>query len=169
MTKSLPRHAATLPVVLAVLTCSTDRPRSPACGLALLVSPGLIREQLRNPLSVLTEAPRGLPPSLPARVAGKGDAAKGDVNVRYGEGLLVMEFQGDSFPRRPGYALLVVDDTSNRVMGVLVYDTEGPTQHPVIGSVTGPGLRVPLYGVRVDWTGVSNPRCPILGAPTSGG
>ncbi|MGH7568388.1 MAG: hypothetical protein ACREL9_05345 [Gemmatimonadales bacterium] len=169
MTISLRRHAATLPAVLAVVACSTDRPRSPACGLALLVSPGLIREQLRNPLAVVPEAPRGLPASLPARVAGKGEAAKGEMTVGYEQGLLVMEFQGDSFPRRPGYALLVVDDTSNRAMGVLVYDTEGPTEHPMIGRVTGPGLTVPLYGVRVDWAGVSNPRCPILGAPAGGG
>jgi hypothetical protein len=75
-----------------------------------------------------------------------------------------MGYEGANFPTRPAYALLVVDDTSQRAVGVLVYDREGPPDHPRLGSVQGPQNEVPLHGVIVDWASVSNPRCPLLGA-----
>src|SRR5207245_8886413 len=53
-----------------VFSCGGDRSRSPTCGMAQLIGPSLIQDQLRVLPYVLTEAPRGLPGSLPARVAG---------------------------------------------------------------------------------------------------
>src|SRR2546430_4435114 len=50
--------------------CSGDRSRSPTCGLALLVGPRMIQQQLTILPFVLTDAPRGLSASLPALVAG---------------------------------------------------------------------------------------------------
>jgi len=153
---------------LAVLVgaCSGDASRSPACGLSFIASPALIREQLRNPRAIITDAPRGLPDSLPAMVIRQ---RQGAVRVVYDpEGkLLIMEYAGDSFPTRGGYGLLVVDDTSHRAVGVLFYDSEEPKDHPKLGTVTGGTATVLLYGVKVDWASVSNPKCPILGAPVS--
>lgn len=145
--------------------CSTDRTRSPGCGLAQVVGPTMILEQLRTPRMVLSGAPRGLPASLPARVVGRAPAR---VAVSYDGDRLALDYEGSNFPAAPteryGWGLLVVDDTSQRVQGVLIYDAaEMPRDFPRIGTVTGDDKILPLFGVRVDWASMSNPRCPLLG------
>jgi hypothetical protein len=153
-------------VAVAVLACSSgERPRSPTCGIALVVGPTLVQQQMLNLRALIVDAPAGLPAALPARVADRADP--GGVLVEYEDGRLLLEFQGVGFPSRPGYALLVVDDTSQQVEGVLIYDQDGPRDHPRIGTVRRGEVAIPLYGVLVDWGSVSNPRCPLLGLPTA--
>jgi hypothetical protein len=77
-----------------------------------------------------------------------------------------MLYRGTGFPAR-GYGLLVVDDTSQRAMGVLILDQEEPQHHSTIGSIVGSGSALSLYGVRVDWASVSNSRCPLFGPPAT--
>ena len=83
-----------------------------------------------------------------------------------------MEYQGAGFPTTSvsdttAYAVLVVDDSTQRAQGVLIYESHRPPEgYPSIGSLTGQDRTMPVYGVRVDWAGVSNPKCPLLGAPT---
>jgi hypothetical protein len=95
-----------------------------------------------------------------------GQSTEGTVLVTYDPSHhLTLGYQGANFPAPgAGYALLVVDDTSQRVEGVMIYDSADPKAVP-LGTVSGPGSpnTIPLYGVRVDWTGVSNPKCPLLG------
>jgi len=151
-------------LTVAVAACGGDASRSPACGLAIIAAPALIREHLLNARAVITDAPRGLPDSLPAMVIQQKQAT---VRVGYdAEGrTIVMGYEGPGFPTRGGYGLLVVDDTSHRAVGVLIYESEEPRQLPRLGTITGGGAALHLYGVRVDWASVSNPRCPLLGAP----
>src|SRR2546422_9273618 len=52
------------------LSCGGDRSRSPTCGMAQLIGPSLFQDRLRRLPFVLTEAPRGLPGTLPVRVVG---------------------------------------------------------------------------------------------------
>jgi len=150
-------------LLLATLAgCAGDRSRSPTCGIAQLAGPTLIQQQLANPTYVVQDAPRGLPGSLPARVAVQPQ--QGEVLVAYNQKQLVMGYQGTGFPAAPGgYGVLVVDDSTARAQGVLIYESEGPRGYPTLGSVTGADRSIPLYGVRVDWRSVSNPRCPLLG------
>lgn len=161
------RLALTLCSALAALAaCGTGRSGSPVCGLALIAGPTMIYQQLSDPRMIITEAPRGLPSSLPARVGGQ--SAQGTVLVGYGQApprQLTLGYQGTNFPAPgAGYALLVVDDTSQRVEGVMIYDSNDP-KAVQIGTVVGPAgsNTIPLYGVRVDWSGVNNPKCPLLG------
>src|SRR5260370_569347 len=89
--------------------------------------------------------------------------------VAYRAQRLAMAYQGADFPPSPSdssvYALLVVDDSTQRAQGVLLYEGRRPPQtYPQLGTVTGSDKSIPLYGVRVDWASVSNPRCPLLGA-----
>jgi hypothetical protein len=150
---------------ILVAACGGDASRSPACGLAVIAGPALIEQRFHNARAVITDPPRGLPDSLPAMVIQQRQAS---VHVGYDpEGkAIVMEYVGDGFPTRGGYGLLVVDDTSQRAVGVLVYEGVEPRNYPHLGTITGGAARLNLYGVRVDWAGVSNPRCPILGAAT---
>ena len=64
------------------------------------------------------------------------------------------------------YNVLVVDDSTQRAQGVLIYESQRPPPgFPQLGTVSGGDKTIPLYGVRVDWPSVNNPRCPLLGAP----
>jgi hypothetical protein len=150
----------------AAMACDGTRTGSAACGLAQVTSPSLISQQLYNPRALILAPPRGLPPELPARVPGE---RQGRVAVRTTDSLLALTYQGTGFPAAPGsgFALLVVDDTSSRVQGVVIYTADGPRDYPAIGYVTSGERSVALYGVRVSWADVSDPRCPLLGAVDS--
>src|SRR5205823_8220955 len=104
------RAAWLLVTCLAVSCGGRDRTHSPTCGMAQLIGPSLIQDQLRLLPFVLTEPPRGLPGSLPARVA--GNAQQSTVAISYSGQRLAMAYQGPNFPPYPSdstvYALLVV-------------------------------------------------------------
>jgi hypothetical protein len=161
------RAAGTL--VITTLACGGGRSnRSPVCGLAILAGPTIVQQQLNNARAILSDVPRGLPTSLPARVAGQSDT--GRVTVGYDQGNIVMGYQGAGFPTRigrdAGYGLLVVDDSTQRAMGLIIYESpQPPKDYPRLGTVSSNDLVLPIFGVRVDWGSVSNPNCPLLGAP----
>ena len=155
-----------LTIVLIVAACGRGSSGSPTCGIAFLAGPSLITSQLTNARAVLTDPPRGVPDSLPALVIQQRTGTGAVIVGRDAEGKLSMQFRGPGFPAR-GYGLLVVDDTSQRAMGVLILDQEEPQRHPVIGTVIGGSTALNLYGVKVDWASVSNPRCPLFGGPAS--
>ena len=173
MTVVRPWPLALLVGVLVGACGSGDRSHSPTCGMAQLIGPSLIQERLKRLPFVLTEAPRGLPGSLPVRIA--GTALQNTVTVGYVKGDLRMEYQGAGFPAgsisdTTAYALLVVDDSTQRAQGVLIYESlRPPGGYPSVGELSAGTRSIPLFAVRVDWPGVSNPRCPLLGAPDTGG
>jgi hypothetical protein len=156
-----------LPLLLLVAAaCNRGTSGSPTCGIALLAGPGLITSQLTNGRAVLTDPPRGVPDSLPALVIQQKNDRGAVIVGRDAEGKISMQFRGPAFPSR-GYGLLVVDDTSQRAMGVMILDQEEPQNHPAIGTIIGGGTTLNLYGVRVDWASVNNSRCPLFGGPAS--
>jgi len=154
-------------VLLALLVAACGRggsSGSPTCGIAMIAGPALIREQLTNARAVITDPPRGLPDSLPAIVIQQKPGAV--IVDRDAEQRVSMQYRGPGFPAQ-GYGLLVVDDSTQRAMGVLIFEQPEPTQYPRIGSIIGGSTVLNLYGVHVDWSSVSNPRCPLFGAPAS--
>jgi len=156
-----------LPLLLLVAAaCNRGSSGSPTCGIALLAGPSLITTQLQNARAVLTDPPRGTPDSLPALVIQQKNDRGWVIVSRDAEGKISMQFRGPAFPAR-GYGLLVVDDTSQRAMGVLILDQEDPAGRPSIGTIVGGGTALNLFGVRVDWASVNNPRCPLFGGPAS--
>jgi hypothetical protein len=159
-------HRALL-LLLAVSACGRGSGGSPTCGIAALAGPSLITSQLSNARAVITDSPRGLPDSLPVLIIQLKSRDQGMVLVgRDAEGKVSMQYRGNGFPAR-GYGLLVVDDTSQRAMGVMILDQEDPQGHPAIGTVIGGSTALNLYGVRVDWANANNPRCPLFGSPAS--
>jgi len=172
MPDALRRATLFAPILLLgglLLGCGGDRSHGPLCGLAQIAGPTIIQQRLDDPRALLTDVPRGLPGSLPARVAGRNDTARVTVQG-YSQGQLVLSYTGRDFPTNVSdttvYGLLVVDDTSQRVLGVLVYESPVPRPElPRIGMVAGNDRTVPLLGVRVSWADVSNPTCPLLGSP----
>lgn len=151
-----------LALALVIVGCTSDASRSPACGLAIIAGPTLIQQQLSNARAVIPEPPRGLPDTLPAVVI---QQRPGKVIVGYdATHRIVLGYQGSGFPAQ-GYGLLVLDDTSQRVMGVLVFEQPEPKDYPKLGVIAAGSAVLNLYGVRVDWANVSNPRCPLFGPP----
>lgn len=152
-----------LSLIVVVAACGRGSGNSPTCGIAAIAGPALITSQLSNARAVLTDPPRGLPDSLGGLVILLKTRDIGALIVgRDAAGRVSMQYRGQGFPTK-GYGLLVVDDTSQRAMGVLMVDQEEPERHPVIGTVIGGSTVLNLYGVRVDWASVSNPRCPLFG------
>lgn len=168
---AISRASAVAAVLIAAAACRVERQRSPVCGMALLVGPSLIQEQMSDARALLTDAPRGLPATLPARVAGSADT--GRVRVAGGTDRLALELGGISLPAisvdstgrdSTVFALLLVDDSTAVVHGVLLYERDRPpAEYPRLGVVTSGSRSVPLYGLRLNWASVSNPRCPLLG------
>src|SRR5512143_4237054 len=87
---------AVLASVAALTACTVDRSRSPVCGMALLVGPNLILQQLSDARALLTDAPRGLPGSLPVRITGQPDTGRAAVGADRGGVLL--ELDGNLIP-----------------------------------------------------------------------
>jgi len=157
------RRLAFLPMAVAAIACAPDAPARPACGIVQVGGPTVILQSFQNVTRVITEVPLGLPPSLPARPVGHDQS---DALVGYGEAGLVIGFQGLEFPTEGGFGLLVQDDSTEQVYGVLVYGSaRPPDDFPKLGLVSGASGTIPLYGVRINWNQVSNPRCPLLGQP----
>ena len=150
---------------LAPAACG-GRSRVPPCGLGTAAAPSVILQRL-DAGYVLGDVPRGLPDHLPARVIGE---RQGEVLVAHEGSRLALGYQGSGFPTDTTYAfgLLVVDDSTQRVVGVLIYPSSNvPRQRPSLGTVTGGSQSLALYGVRVNWVELNNPRCPLLGETTS--
>ncbi len=155
-------------VALTLAACAVDKSRSPVCGFEQFVGPRLIQDRLNDARALLTDAPRGLPGLLPARVAGRADTAHAIKGVAGGQ--LALVYVGNYFPSdtlitdTTVYGLLVVDDSSERVIGLLVYEgIAPPKEYPRIGVVAHEAVTIPLFGVRVNWAKLYNPRCPLLG------
>ncbi len=168
-----PRRAAV--ITLAALTACGPRSGSPACGLAQLAGPTLILQRLGDTRALLLDAPRGLPDRLPLRIVGYGD--QNTMLVGYQQGQLVLRTDRDTLPAvftnkagtdSTGYALLVADDSTNRVEGALVYESQRPgASLPRLGSLSDGSRTIPVFGVKVDWASMNNLACPLLGPPTS--
>lgn len=149
--------------VSAVMACAADTPGRPACGIVQVGGPTVVLQSFQNVTRVITEVPQGLPASLPTRPVGHEQSA---ALVGYGEAGLVIGFQGVEFPSDGGFGLLVQDDSTQTVHGVLLYGSaRPPSDFPQLGLVSGAAGTIPLYGVRINWNQVSNPRCPLLGQP----
>lgn len=162
-------------LALCALACSVDPHRSPVCGMALLVGPRLILEQIGNARALLTEAPRGLPATLPARLVGGTDSTF--VRVSSERDHVVLDYVGGKIPvvtvdstgrDSTVFGVLLVDDSTATVEGVLIFDRpRPPKEYPQIGRLADGERSVPFYGARINWSSVSNARCPLLGKPVA--
>jgi hypothetical protein len=114
---------------------------------------------MANEQARLTAPPGGVGPTLPARVVGYGTSR---VLVSDSPNGLVLGYEGAGFPATPGFGVLLVDDSSETVRGVLIYDKEEQEGIPKIGTISGSTSTIPLYGLRVNWGSVSDMRCPMF-------
>jgi len=146
--------------LLALATaCDSNPENSAACGFASIAGAAMVLQQLQNQHAWLTEPPGDLAAVIPTRVVGYGTSR---ALVTQGRDGVVMGYEGQGFPTKPGFALLLVDDSSEVSRGVLVYDKEEQDGVPTLGTISGAAATIPVYGLRVNWPSVSDPRCPLF-------
>ena len=150
-------------LVLALLGtgCGGNPENSAACGFASIAGAAMASQQLRNRHAWLTQAPPDLKAVVPARVVGFGTSR---ALVSKGRNGLVLGYEGLGFPATPGFGVLLVDDSSEASRGVLIYDKEEQEDIPKLGTISGAASTIPLYGMRVNWSSISDPRCPLFAA-----
>ena len=150
----------TLVLFLLILACSTpgDRP-SAACGLAALAGPTALLAQFGIPDQTLASPPRNLPERLVVRhVAGKAYPAI----VGRADSLWIIGLQGQLPANvKPGYGVLI-QDTSGKAEGVMLYEGTPVEGAPEIGSVSVGEGTVPLIGIQLDPAKIEDPSCPLF-------
>lgn len=146
-------------LALPALACNRNPENSASCGITFMAAAGIVLQSLQDVNRLVANPPPQLPEVLPARVIGHGTAR---AVVAHGPDGLVLGYEGQGFPAVPGFGLLLVDDSSEVVRGVLIYEAEGPVGYPKLGTITGAGAALPLYGARVHWPSVTAPRCPLF-------
>ncbi|GBD31438.1 hypothetical protein HRbin33_00390 [bacterium HR33] len=154
-----PLGIALLGCASLLIACESNPENSPACGIASIAAASIVLQSMQDLNKLVTDPPVEVPNPLPARVVGYGTSS---ALVATGPEGLILGYQGEGFPRVPGFGLLLVDDSTEAVRGVLVYEPEGPPNYPKLGTISGSESTLPLYGVRVHWPSVNTPRCPLF-------
>jgi hypothetical protein len=151
--------------MLVLYACGPSNPENSAlCGFSSVAAATMIKSQMSNTAAALSAPPDQLPDPLPARVTGYGT---GRSSRPPADTAGILRFQGNGFPKAPGFGLLLVDDSSEAVRGVLIYEVEAPPGYPLIGGISDGRLTLPLHGLRVRWSAVNDPRCPLFSPPDS--
>ncbi len=150
-------------LTLALGACRSERnaENSAVCGIAVLAAGNMVLDQFQGGTTVLHTAPAGLVGDVPARVIGRGTAT---ALAARSDSAVVLGYRGDGFPDRPGFAVALVDDSSEVFRGVLIFESSGPADYPQVGTISSASSTLPLYAMRVSWSRVSDPKCPLFAA-----
>lgn len=146
------------------LACGGDRnpENSAMCGFAILAAGSMVLEQFQGRATVMPTAPPDLQGTVPARIVGRGTTR---ALVARTDSAVALGFEGEGFPAQPGFAVVLVDDSTEVLRGVLVFESDGPADYPQIGTISSATSTLPLYAMRVNWNRVSDERCPLFAAP----
>ncbi len=156
------RMVPPLLVLAVMLSGCAERRGSTLCGISLLASPVVIRDQFAVPRQTLSFPPRNMPEEIPVRFA--ADAlVRGLVGMT--DSLLVIgvdqPMPGD---RVPGFGVLVTD-LNGDVKGVMVFDGDPVPGAPTLGTIHVGNRSAVLLGVRIDFARIEDPRCPLFPPP----
>jgi len=153
--------AATLIVVAACARGSNED--SAICGLTHLASVNKVLDQASsNAIRELRTWPENVPRRIRVRSVGYGT---GWGIVGHSSDGVIIGFEGEGFPASPGFAVALIDDSSEVFRGVLIYDMDVPAAFEALGGVAGTDLVIPMYAFRINWSAVNDPGCPIFAAP----
>jgi len=148
-------------LALAFAACSRDRnsENSMFCGLQAIASGNRVIERFQLGTTVMEVAPPDMIGTVPARVVGHGTAR---ALVARGEQGIVAGYEGAGFPAQPGFALALVDDSTEVFRGILIYEADGPADYPQIGTLSSTESTLPLYAMRAPWAQISTAECPLF-------
>jgi hypothetical protein len=152
-----------LVLALALVACHGERnaENSAVCGLTAMATGNMILEQFQGGATLLHAPPAGLVGDVPARVVGRGTASALAAQTDSG---VVVGYRGEGFPDHPGFAVALVDDSSEVFRGVLIFESYGPADYPQIGTISSASSTLPLYAMRINWAHVNDAKCPLFAA-----
>jgi hypothetical protein len=153
----------TLPLILLAAACGGNRnpENSAMCGLSAIAAGTMVLDQFQGRTTVMADIPPDLTGTIPARVVGRGTAR---ALVARSDSAVTLGYEGAGFPERPGFAVALVDDSSEVFRGVLIFDSDGPADYPQIGTISSAISSIPLYAMRITWSRVSSEKCPLFAA-----
>jgi len=145
---------------LLVLAAGCDRPSGgvpPMCGMAAVAGATNLLEQFTIPNQTLAAPPASLPERTVVRMVADGAFP---AVVGRTDSMLVVGIEGNLPPTaKPGFGVLVVD-TQDRMIGVMLYQGDPIPGAPRLGEVSVAGGSIPLIGVQVDPAKIMDPNCP---------
>jgi hypothetical protein len=155
------RTAACAAAALLALSACDKGGGRPTCGLASVAGANLLLGAFQTPNLTLSAAPKYVPITLPVRVVA-GPVFVGTVSRV--DSLLRITLPADSVKAlSPGSAVLV-QDTTGRSRGIVLYDAPPVAGAPVIGTVELGPRKVPLIGINADPGRFEDPTCPLFPA-----
>ncbi len=156
--------ARVLVVSIACMTfaaCGDAPPHATACGIAALVGPQQLISEFGVRDRTLGSPPETLPERLVARLAA-GPAYRAVTGRQRGDSLWVIGVDGALPPKvKLGFGVLVIDSTE-KPLGVVLFEGAPVERAPRIGSVTMGAATVPLIGVQSDPKRFEDARCPYF-------
>jgi hypothetical protein len=161
------RSILAIAIALCLSSCGGgDRHNSAMCGITLIAGANRVLDQLANVHAILHEPPVEIVQgAVPTRVVGYATSRSVPLDT---SGVLTLGYEGEGLPPQPGFALAVVDDSSEVFRGILVFETEPPQGYPELGVLTQGADSVPLFGLRIHWSSVNSDDCPLF-TPQDGG
>jgi hypothetical protein len=150
-------------LMLLAVACGGERnsENSAMCGFSAVAAGTMVLDQFQGRTTVMPNAPPDLTGTVPARVVGRGTAR---ALVARTDSTVMLGYEGAGFPERPGFAVALVDDSSEVFHGVLIFESDGPADYPQIGTISSATSTLPLYAMRITWSRVSSEKCPLFAA-----
>jgi hypothetical protein len=147
-------------VSLALLAACRGNPENnAACGFTSMAVASRLVQSLQDLSHVVATPPTDVPAELPGKVVAHGTARISASRTAAG---LALRYGGEGFPKVPGFGVLLVDDSTEAVRGVMIFEPDPPKGYPTLGTIEAGGTSLPLYGMRVHWGDLNAPRCPMF-------
>lgn len=152
------------PVVLVapfilLAACRGNPENNAACGFTSMAVASRLVQSLQDLSHAVNTPPTDVPGLLPGKVVAHGTSAVTASRTATG---LALHYSGDAFPQLPGFGVLLVDDSTEAVRGVMIFEPEPPKGWPKLGIIASGADSLPLFGMRVHWADLNAPRCPMF-------
>jgi hypothetical protein len=154
------KRPALFALTLALLAaCHGNPENNAACGFTSMAVASRLVQSLQDLSHVVNTPPAEVPAVLPGKVVAHGTSPVAASRTPAG---LTLRYSGDAFPQLPGFGVLLVDDSTEAVRGVMIFEPDPPKGWPKLGTIESGGTSLPLYGMRVHWADLNAPRCPMF-------
>ena len=146
------------PLIL-LAACHGNPENSAACGFTAMAVASRLVQSLQDLSHAVTKPPSDVPAELPGKVVAHGTTPVTTSRSATG---LALRYTGEAFPKIPGFGLLLVDDSTEAVRGVMIFEPDPPKGWPTLGTIEDGSTTLPLLGMRVHWADLNAPRCPMF-------
>ena len=153
------RRSLPLSFLLCFAACAHPSGGGVACGMAAVFGPAALLSEFGTPGQTLGVPPDSLPGKLVARLVA-GPALPALIGRDRGKWMVGVDGHApDHFS--PGFGVLV-EDTADRPLGVMIYEGEIVRGAPILGHVSVADTLVPLIGISLPPARFEAPSCSVF-------